>query len=159
MSAKLTFFTILGSSLLLLLVLDLVRRRYLKERYALLWIVTGSLFLLLSIRTDLLHWIASLLGFLLPSNALFVLGFVFFLLIILALTAGLAAWPARAAAQDIEIGALLGWNFPGLDTTYTPSQFQKRGLGGVSGKAFFFPAVNQRNNATCHGFSRFYSSG
>ena len=86
MSAKLTLFTIMGSSLLLLLVLDLVRRRYLKERYALLWIVTGSLFLLLSIRTDLLHWIASLLGFSLPSNALFVLGFVFFLLIILGLS-------------------------------------------------------------------------
>ena len=86
MSAKLTLFTIIGSSLLLLLVLDLVRRRYLKERYALLWIVTGSLFLLLSIRTDLLDWIASLLGFSLPSNALFVLGFVFFLLIILALS-------------------------------------------------------------------------
>jgi hypothetical protein len=86
MSAKLTLFTIIGSSLLLLLVLDLVRRRYLKERYALLWIVTGSLFLLLSIRTDLLHWIASLLGFSLPSNALFVFGFVFFLLIILGLT-------------------------------------------------------------------------
>lgn len=86
MSAKLTLFTIIGSSLLLLLVLDLVRRRYLKERYALLWIVTGSLFLLLSIRTDLLHWIASLLGFSLPSNALFVLGFVFFLLIILGLS-------------------------------------------------------------------------
>jgi len=86
MSAKLTLFTIIGSSLLLLLVLDLVRRRYLKERYALVWIVTGSLFLLLSIRTDLLHWIASLLGFSLPSNALFVFGFVFFLLIILGLT-------------------------------------------------------------------------
>ena len=86
MSAKLTLFTIIGSSLLLLLVLDLVRRRYLKERYALLWIVTGSLFLLLSIRTDLLHWIALLLGFSLPSNALFVLGFVFFLLLILGLS-------------------------------------------------------------------------
>jgi hypothetical protein len=86
MSAKLTLFTIIGSSLLLLLVLDLVRRRYLKERYALLWIVTGSLFLLLSIRTDLLHWISSLLGFSLPSNALFVLSYVFFLLVILGLT-------------------------------------------------------------------------
>ena len=86
MSDRLTLFTIIGSSLLLLLVLDLVRRRYLKERYALLWIVTGSLFLLLSIRTDLLHWIASLLGFSLPSNALFVLSYVFFLLVILGLT-------------------------------------------------------------------------
>lgn len=86
MSDRLTLFTIIGSSLILLLVLDLVRRRYLKERYALLWIVTGSLFLLLSIRADLLHWTASLLGFSLPSNALFVLGFVFFLLIILGLT-------------------------------------------------------------------------
>jgi hypothetical protein len=33
-----------------------------------------------------LRWISSLLGFSLPSNALFVLGFVFFLLIILGLT-------------------------------------------------------------------------
>jgi hypothetical protein len=86
MSDRLTLFAIIGSSLLLLLVLDLVRRRYLKERYALLWIVTGSLFLLLTIRTDLLHWFASLLGFSLPSNALFVLSYVFFLLVILGLT-------------------------------------------------------------------------
>jgi hypothetical protein len=86
MSDRLTLFAIIGSSLLLLLVLDLVRRKYLRERYALLWIVTGGLFLLLTIRTDLLHWFASLLGFSLPSNALFVLSYVFFLLVILGLT-------------------------------------------------------------------------
>ena len=44
-----------------------------------------------------------------------------FITVVLSLTAVLAAWPVRGAAQDVEIGALLGWNFPGLDTTYTHS--------------------------------------
>ena len=86
MSAKLTLFAILGSSLLLLVILDLVRRRYLKERYALLWIITGGLFLLLSIRKDLLYGISTLLGFVMPSNALLGLGFLFLLLISLGLS-------------------------------------------------------------------------
>jgi hypothetical protein len=40
------------------------------------------------------------------------------IIILLALTAVLAAWPARAAAQDVEIGALLGWNFSGINSNY-----------------------------------------
>jgi len=86
MSAKLTLFAIIGSSFLLLVILDLVRRRYLKERYALLWIITGGLFLFLSIRKDLLYGISTLLGFVMPSNALLGLGFLFLLLISLGLS-------------------------------------------------------------------------
>jgi hypothetical protein len=85
MSQRLTLFAIIGSSLLLLVILDLIRRRYLRERYALLWIITGSLFLFLSIQKDILYWTSSLLGFIVPSNALFVLGFLFLLLISLGL--------------------------------------------------------------------------
>ena len=83
---KVTLIAIIGSSLLLLVILELVRRKYLKERYALLWIATGSLFLLLSIWTDILYWISNLLGFTVPSNALFFFGLLFFLLIILSLS-------------------------------------------------------------------------
>lgn len=41
-----------------------------------------------------------------------------FIIITLVLTAVLVAWPARAAAQDVEIGALLGWNFSGINSNY-----------------------------------------
>ena len=44
-----------------------------------------------------------------------------FVVIVLALAAILIAWPARAAAQDVEIGALLGWNFSGINSNYSYS--------------------------------------
>ncbi len=86
MNMKVALIAIIGSSLLLLVILELVRRKYLKERYALLWIATGSLFLLLSIWTDILFWISNFLGFTVPSNALFFFGLLFFLVIILSLS-------------------------------------------------------------------------
>ena len=77
---------IIGSFILLLIILELIRRKYLRERYALLWIVTGGLFLLLSIKVSLLVWISNLLGFSIPSNALFFFGLLFLVLLSLGLT-------------------------------------------------------------------------
>ncbi len=76
----------IGSFILLLIILELIRRKYLRERYALLWIVTGGLFLFISIRVSLLHWISNLLGFSIPSNALFFFGILFLVLLSLALS-------------------------------------------------------------------------
>ena len=77
---------IIGSFILLLIILELIRRKYLRERYALLWILTGGLFLLLSVKVSLLVWISNLLGFSIPSNALFFFGLLFLVLLSLALT-------------------------------------------------------------------------
>jgi len=84
MNIRLT--AIIGSSFLLLVIFELIRRKYLRERYALLWILSGILFLSLSIRTDILYWISNLLGFTVPSNALFFFSLLFLLLIILGLS-------------------------------------------------------------------------
>jgi Uncharacterized conserved protein (DUF2304) len=51
-----------ASVLLLLVVLELIRGRRLKERYALLWIATGVVLLVLSAWRDGLNTIASWLG-------------------------------------------------------------------------------------------------
>ena len=51
-----------ASLLLLLVVLELIRGRRLKERYALLWLVTGVVLLVLSAWRDGLNTIASWLG-------------------------------------------------------------------------------------------------
>lgn len=52
----------IASLLLILVVLELIRGRRLKERYALLWLVTGVVLLVLSIWRDGLNTIARWLG-------------------------------------------------------------------------------------------------
>ena len=96
MSARLNLFAMIGSILLLLVILELIRRKYLRERYSLIWIVTGTLFLLLSIRVDLLYGISNFLGFSIPSNALFFFGILFLILIIL----GLSVITSRLAEKN-----------------------------------------------------------
>lgn len=58
-----------------LLVLDLVRRRRLAERYALLWMLAGVALLALAIWTDGLDVLADLMGIQEPANAIFILAF------------------------------------------------------------------------------------
>jgi cell division protein FtsW (lipid II flippase) len=59
---KISFFATIASLLLLLVVLELIRGRRLKERYALLWIVTGLVLLVLSAWRSGLNTVAGWLG-------------------------------------------------------------------------------------------------
>jgi len=74
---------ILGSVGLLLTVLELVRRRRLKEEYSLLWLFTAVVLLALSLWKSSLDLIAKLMGIFYPPTALFVVGFGFVLLLLL----------------------------------------------------------------------------
>ncbi len=60
---------------LLLLILELVRRKRLMERYALLWLFSTLLLLVLSVWSGLLNSIASALGVSYPPSALFAVAF------------------------------------------------------------------------------------
>ena len=68
---------------LLLVVLELIRRRRLRERYALLWLLTAAVMLVLSAWRDGLRTIADMVGIAYPPSALFVLGSLFILLVLL----------------------------------------------------------------------------
>ena len=96
MSLGPNFLALVGSLILLLLILELIRRRYLRERYSLLWIATGGFSLLLSIKVDLLYEISDLLGFSIPSNALFFLG----ILLLILLSLGLSVITSRLAEKN-----------------------------------------------------------
>ena len=74
---------ILGSVGLLLIVLELVRRRRLKEEYSLLWLLTALVLMALSIWRSSLDLIAKIMGIFYPPTALFVVGFGFVLLLLL----------------------------------------------------------------------------
>jgi hypothetical protein len=68
---------------ILLLVVELVRRRRLKEEYSLLWIVTAVVLLVLSLWYELLLAITDVIGAVLPSSTLFFFGLAFALLMLL----------------------------------------------------------------------------
>ncbi len=71
---KAQIIAVVGTVLFLVLVIELVRRRRLVERYALLWISAAILLVLLSLWGGGLRAIADALGIRTPVNALFLLG-------------------------------------------------------------------------------------
>jgi hypothetical protein len=73
----------IASVLLLLVVLELIRSRRVRERYALLWLVTAIVLLVLSFWRDGLASISNLVGIAYPPSALFVLGFLFIVIVLL----------------------------------------------------------------------------
>jgi hypothetical protein len=68
-------FAIVVSAGLLLLILELVRRKRLMERYALLWLFSSLLLLVLSVWSGLLNTLASAFGVSYPPSALFAVAF------------------------------------------------------------------------------------
>jgi hypothetical protein len=66
-----------------LLVFEMVRRRYLRERYAILWLGAAFVLIVLAAWTQLLSTISHAVGIATPSNAFFVIAFAFLLLLVL----------------------------------------------------------------------------
>jgi hypothetical protein len=83
MEPRVQLVAILGSLALLLVVLELVRRRRLLERYALLWLFSAVALIALAAFQPLLNEIASLIGIEYPPSALFLIAFGFVLLLLL----------------------------------------------------------------------------
>ena len=75
---------VVASLLLLLIVLELIRSRRLKERYALLWLATGVVLLVFSAWRDALNTLAGWLGVTgYPPAVLFAVATLFILLVLL----------------------------------------------------------------------------
>lgn len=80
---RIQILAIVGSVVLLLAVLELVRRRRLMERYAVLWLLSAVVLVALSIWRNLLEVIASHVGIHYAPNALFLVAFGFVTLLLL----------------------------------------------------------------------------
>jgi hypothetical protein len=83
MDTRIQIVAIGATLVLLLVVLELVRRRRLLERYALVWLGSTLVLLGLGIWQGLLGTIADAIGVIYPPNALFVIAFGFVLLLLL----------------------------------------------------------------------------
>jgi hypothetical protein len=83
MQDRIQLVSIVASAGLLLLVFELVRRRRLMERYALLWLGSALVLLGLAVWRGALLQLAKALGIFYPPNALFLIEFVFVLVVLL----------------------------------------------------------------------------
>jgi hypothetical protein len=83
MALRIQLVAILVTGGLFALVFELVRRRRLMERYALVWLAASSVLLLLAIWKGLLNEIAHAIGIYYAPSALFVVAFGFILVLLL----------------------------------------------------------------------------
>jgi len=90
MELRLQIVAIVGAVGLLVFVLELVRRRALMERYALLWMFSSLVILGLAVWQDALTVIARQLGILSAPNALFFVALAFILLLLLHFSAAMS---------------------------------------------------------------------
>lgn len=82
-SLRLTVFGVVIAVVLLVIVLELVRRRRLQERYAILWLLTGLVLLVLSIWSSAIQAMSDLVGIAYPPALLFAVSLLFVVIVLL----------------------------------------------------------------------------
>jgi hypothetical protein len=106
-------FGIVAAALALGVVIELLRRRRLRERHAIWWMVAGVFALIAGIFPTTLHWAASLIGVEVPLNLVFFISIAVLFLVCLQHSAELTKLEARArilaeelSLQDLRIREL-----------------------------------------------------
>lgn len=90
MASRIQLVAILVAAGLLLAVLEMVRRRRLMERYALLWLLSAVVLLALASWGGALAKISHAIGVIYPPNALFFVAFAFVLVLLLHFSAAVS---------------------------------------------------------------------
>jgi hypothetical protein len=103
-----------GALVLLVFIIELVRQRRLEEQYSLLWLAMAAALVVLAITRDLWDWLAVQFGIAYPPTAMFVVGFVALIMILLYFSTVVSklARQNRKAAQEIGI---LRWKLAELE--------------------------------------------
>ncbi len=82
-TAKIQYFAVAGSIILLFFIIELIRRKKIKEQYSLLWLFFGTGFIVLSIWRDGIEEIAVVMGIAYaPAAFLLILVMAIFLILI-----------------------------------------------------------------------------
>ena len=83
MPPRLKVFVVLIGLAIFLGIIELVRRRKLREEYSFIWLIIGFVFVLIAIESDILIYLSALVGITLPANMLFFLTLIFVMLLCL----------------------------------------------------------------------------
>jgi hypothetical protein len=97
---------IIGSVGILLFIVELVRRRRLKEEYSVLWIVTGLVLLLLAVWDGLLDQISEAIGSALATSTLLFFGLGFVMVMLLHFSVRVSVLERQLTTLVQEIGLM-----------------------------------------------------
>jgi hypothetical protein len=105
MHARVQIVSIVFAALVFGAVFELVRRRHLRERYALVWMGAALVLLILAVWQGLLTTVSRAVGIYYPPNALFVVAFGFLLLLLLHFSAAVSRLgdQTRVLAQRVAL--------------------------------------------------------
>jgi hypothetical protein len=105
MHARVQIVSIAFAALVFGAVFELVRRRHLRERYALVWMGAALVLLILAVWQGLLTTVSRAVGIYYPPNALFVVAFGFLLLLLLHFSAAVSRLgdQTRVLAQRVAL--------------------------------------------------------
>src|SRR4051794_28399184 len=105
MELRIQIVAVVGAGILLFGILELVRRRRLLERYALLWLFSAAALLALAAWKGLLEKVASAIGIFYPPSALFVIAFAFILVLLLHFSVAVSrlAEQSKVLAQHLAL--------------------------------------------------------
>ena len=106
MDLRIHIVAIASAVVLFALVFELVRRRRLMERYALLWLLSATTLLALSVWGDLLTLLARTIGIAYPPSALFVVALGFILLLLLHFSLVISALTDQSKVLAQRVGML-----------------------------------------------------
>jgi hypothetical protein len=106
MDIRIRILTIGGALVILLSVIELVRRRKLKEEYSVLWVLTAVLTLLISIWFSLLRGVTDAIGAISPASTLFFFGLLFSLVLLLHFSVRISSLERRLTSLVQEVGLM-----------------------------------------------------
>ncbi|WP_026884425.1 DUF2304 domain-containing protein [Clostridium akagii] len=106
MSTKLEIVLLFGSTIFLIFILSMIKKKKLEYKYALTWIITSILFIVLSIFPNLLYDISDLIGIKGPVNTLFLLILFLILNIIFTLSIAVSQSQQKVKILSQEIGII-----------------------------------------------------
>lgn len=79
---RIALLSVCMSVALLVYILEMVRRRRLREEYSILWLAGSLVILILSVKRDWLVWLSLAAGIAYPPTFLFLVGILFIILIL-----------------------------------------------------------------------------
>ena len=103
---KTRILAIVGSLVLLVFIVELVRRRRLKEEYSVLWMLTAATLLLMSIVPSLLTSLTTAIGAVFAASTLFFIALVFVMLMLLHFSVRISNLERSFTALVQELGLM-----------------------------------------------------
>jgi hypothetical protein len=103
---KLQIILIIISIIMTSYIIYLIRKEVLELKYSLFWIIIGIILLVISIFPGIIEFIARIMGIGLPVNALFLIGILFIIVILITQTVAISKAHVKITRLTQEIGIL-----------------------------------------------------